>query len=301
MKIEIPISKSLIFIAIAGVFSAFFMGSLNLLFLIPLHFLASKYGRQEFLFGSGIALTLGLLIEIFRGLSIDILIPLGLLAGLLLLNLAPFKQGWLNLVVALLLSAGGTLLVLLLPGRNALISNLMEFMSASPETQELLSAIIPGTGLEEQVTFIIDILLRSLLLSAALVQLLACFIGRTIARGIRSWSGRRLEFPVWFIWIFIFSILAIMIGETQNILFFAYAGWNCLLLCSLLYFLKGLGILARFVRNKSLLPVLLILAIIIPVANMVFSIGLIILGIASIWIPMLESERKNENESNSEY
>ena len=301
-----PTKSSLAVIVLVGVFGAFLMGLVNMLFLIPLQFVASKRGKQDFLLSSILTLLVGLLFWSLRGRGIDFLIPLGLLFALFVMNSDQLQQGWLRLIIAAALSAAGTMIMLLITGRGEMLSDMLEILRAIPEMQQLLSDIVPGTGLEQQLNFLLDLLFRSVLLSSTLVLLFAYGIGRGIAQGIRSLFQVfvRFTFPEELIWFFIISLVALMLGEALNIPFFIYGGWNCLLLSALLYWIRGLGILIRFAQSRPFLrvalPGLLILVIILPGVNLIFSIGLAVLGISSIWIPKLERihERKN-NESNS--
>ncbi len=270
------------------------MYSLSIFYLAPLQFTWSKYGRQEFLLSSVISLCTGLLLSVFRGIGQEILIPLGLLAGLAALNMLQFNEGWKRLIIASLFCTLGTILVLGITGRDTLITGIISALEGSPEIEELFAAIVPRQGLEQQINFIFDLALRAIVLSSTLSLILGYGLGRALGSGVSSLLRIRLNFPEWFIWVFIVSAIVLMAGEILTIIPLSYIGWNCFLFAALLYFLKGFGILAGLLGKKPFIPALLILAILVPGVNAIFILGLVILGIASIWIPQLNKNTHEE-------
>ena len=282
---------------VAAVSSAIFMGSVNMLFLIPLQFVASKYGKRDFLFSSLLAVLLGLVLWILRRMGTDFFVPLSLLAALFVLNGSMFRLElpvWLRIVLAALLSGGGMAVSLLAIGRSEILTGLVAVLSASPEFVELLAELVPGIELEQQLALFVDILFRLVLMSSTLILLFAYGIGKVLGQRFRSLFQllERFELPSQLIWFFIISLAVVMFGERLAIPVLIFGGWNCFLLSALLYCIRGLGIFVCFAQSKvfmrGVLPGLLLLIILLPGANVVFAAVFVILGISSIWIPYAE-------------
>jgi hypothetical protein len=96
----------------------------------------------------------------------------------------------------------------------------------------------------------------------------------------------------WHIWVLSFSLLAVLGGGWGKIFFLEIAGWNVLMICSMLYLVQGTGITVFVLTRKELsagfrilLHVGIVLVIISPGINVVALGGLILLGIAENWVP----------------
>jgi hypothetical protein len=101
------------------------------------------------------------------------------------------------------------------------------------------------------------------------------------------------------IWVFSGSLLLVVLTGMARLEILEIILWNILVLCVILYFTQGLGILqfffARFALSpflKLFLVVLLVVVLLSPFLNLLLLGGLFLLGVAENWAP-LRAQKKN--------
>jgi hypothetical protein len=93
------------------------------------------------------------------------------------------------------------------------------------------------------------------------------------------------------IWIFSFSILAVVLTEITGLSIPGIAAWNVLVICGLMYLAQGAGIVLHFLARRGPLMrlamnILIVVMIFSPGIN-AFALGLLVLlGIAENWLPL---------------
>ena len=92
------------------------------------------------------------------------------------------------------------------------------------------------------------------------------------------------------VWVFLGSWMVVLITLIVDIPLLASFAWNAALACSLLYMVQGMAILAFLVRkrnpgaNVSRIFFLAFLLVMLPGVNVVFVLGLPILGVSETWV-----------------
>ena len=94
------------------------------------------------------------------------------------------------------------------------------------------------------------------------------------------------------IWVLSLSLLLVVLTGVAKLEIPEIFLWNILMLCIILYFAQGLGIVQFFFSRPSMLPflrlfliVLFIVLIFSPVVNVILLVGIVLLGIAENWAP----------------
>jgi hypothetical protein len=93
-----------------------------------------------------------------------------------------------------------------------------------------------------------------------------------------------------FIWVLSFSILLVLAASVFKWIVPEVLVWNILVLCVILYFAQGLGILQHFLLTappliRLLLPLLFVVLVFSPGINAVLLGATVLLGIAENWAP----------------
>jgi hypothetical protein len=95
------------------------------------------------------------------------------------------------------------------------------------------------------------------------------------------------------IWVFSASLLLVVLTRIARLEIPEIILWNILILCVILYFTQGLGILQFFLSRFALQPfprvlliVLLVIVLFSPFLNVFLLGGLFLLGIAENWLPL---------------
>jgi len=99
------------------------------------------------------------------------------------------------------------------------------------------------------------------------------------------------------IWVLSLSLLLVVLSRVARLEIPEIFLWNILIICIILYFAQGLGIVQFFLSRPSMLPflrlfliVLFIVLIFSPVVNVILFVGIILLGIAENWAPFRASK-----------
>jgi len=94
------------------------------------------------------------------------------------------------------------------------------------------------------------------------------------------------------IWVFSSSLLLVVFTRVTKLEIPEIILWNILIVCAILYFAQGLGILQSFFQRSSFTPfvrllfgVLIVVMLLSPFLNVFFLGGLVLLGIAENWVP----------------
>jgi len=196
--------------------------------------------------------------------------------------------------------------IMISPGFSAYVSSVLDnlvskyFFSPSDVVQNALMASITGDSIVE--------LMKSLVLrGGGLASItLMFFISRQISLFFYRVSSARMRgtripnvsslaaFHVSprLIWVLSFSLLFLVLTRIIKLEVPEIILWNVLVLCIILYFAQGSGILQFFLTKPSipffhrfLLTVLLFILVFSPVVNAVLLAGVILLGIAENWAP----------------
>ena len=100
------------------------------------------------------------------------------------------------------------------------------------------------------------------------------------------------------IWVLSGSLLLVVLVRTLKLETPEIILWNILILCAILYFAQGLGILQFFVTRPSMHPflrlflyILFIVLLFSPVINAILLAGVVLLGIAENWVPFRASKQ----------
>ena len=137
--------------------------------------------------------------------------------------------------------------------------------------------------------------LVSIVFMLYICQQISLFLSRMFhrARGAKpSRTGTLMAFHVYpiIIWVFSGALFLVVLFRITGFQIPEIILWNILVLCVILYFAQGLGILQFFLARPLLPPflrffllVMLVVLIFSPVLNAVFFVGIILLGIAENW------------------
>jgi hypothetical protein len=164
------------------------------------------------------------------------------------------------------------------------------------------SDVVQNALLESLSPAIVMDLMKSLVLRGG--SLISCvllfFISRQISLGLVRFSlrekggGSLIPFHAYpaLIWIFSVSLPLVIFAKVLKFEIPEIILWNILILCGILYFAQGLGIMQFFLARPAVSPflrfslyVLCIVLIFSPVINMILVGGIAILGIAENWVP----------------
>jgi hypothetical protein len=101
------------------------------------------------------------------------------------------------------------------------------------------------------------------------------------------------------IWVFSASLFLVVVTGATRLEILQIILWNILVLCVILYFTQGLGILQFFLLRFALSPftkvffvVVLVVVLFSPFLNVLLLGGLFLLGVAENWVP-LRAPKKN--------
>ncbi|MFP3041937.1 hypothetical protein LQZ19_08960 [Treponema primitia] len=154
-----------------------------------------------------------------------------------------------------------------------------------------------------------DLAIRGgILMSWALLFFISCQISLVITwlvRRIVQRSSPRILQRMWpngllvnfhlraeCIWALSFSLLAVLAGVSLKLAPLEIVGWNILVICIILYLTQGGGIALFFLTRVFIPPgmrfflnLFILVLILSPGINVVFLVGLVLLGIAENWVP----------------
>jgi len=100
------------------------------------------------------------------------------------------------------------------------------------------------------------------------------------------------------IWVFSFSLFLIVVTRITGIVVLEIILWNVLVICAILYFAQGLGILQFFIARftwpfaRFFVGLLFLLFLFSPFLNLLLLGGLVLLGLTENWMPIRASKNK---------
>ena len=185
---------------------------------------------------------------------------------------------------------------------NSMINSLISMYSSSG-ADVVQNALLESLTAETVMGIIMAFMFRGGSLVSCIFLYFCC---RQISLFIvRLWSRRRgvyfagsrplalfHVYPV-VIWILSVSLLLVIVTRTLKLEIPEIVLWNILVLCAILYFAQGMGILQYLISRPRVSPflrfalhVLFVILLFTPVINAVFLGLIVLLGIAENWIPL---------------
>lgn len=300
-----------------GLVAAFLFqsGLLLLLFLVPLQFLWVKRGPNSFFVSSGVALAGVLGAKIVQALRLaaeqvdyallfaDMLLPIGLIAGLYVANfrrpIAGYTVG--GVYRLLLATAAGFLVTLPLVAYMARLEIVSSAVDAQIELFEAMLGAEPGAesliGGEQAraalTQLAVDVFYGTYVAGIGMLIALDWYVGHRIARryGENTPDVRQIRIPATVVWPFVAALGLSALTLAADLGFLRYVIWNATLLLGFLYAVQGYAIarhlLDRFNVSRGLQFVLVVVAVMmlfIPGVNLIVVVGLPGLGLSETWI-----------------
>ena len=293
----------------------FYSGMFAFLFAVPVQVAYSKRGPDQ-----GVATTIitALVIvvvhllqalrfetagnEAIRILFLDSLMPIGLLAGLALFNLAKGYEWWIRIVFA------GAIAVL---GAFPSLRLLQQAAAGNGALAEQMTSMLSVLGINENARQWIEMVQQIVFNSVGL--------GVTVAIAANWWIGRNFasrgnapvavlryaRVPDELIWGVIGGLAVVVAGWIGTVPAWAEViGWNVLLVGSFLFAVQGIGLAQHLLVRRGVGPagerwVLTgaLILLFMPGLNVVVSIGLPLFGMSELWI---DYKRGESYESNTE-
>lgn len=162
--------------------------------------------------------------------------------------------------------------------------------STSPDASAVLSEFSP----EKIVTLVKTIFLRDFV--AAYFFLLSGSWFISDAAACRKNKSRRFKVelftvPEWFIWIFIVSLVGLLVDHLIGMGWWGYLFWNSTLILLIVYGIDGVGVMRNLFKKynvtrqkqRSVYMIIFIL-LIIPGINLVVLLGIPGLGVSELWV-----------------
>lgn len=233
--------------------------------------------------------------QVLRIMLLDSLMPIGLLAGLTVFNIARGYPWWVRLLTAAGIAVAGALPSLRL---------LHQAVEGEGALAEQLTSMLTILGVDDNAQLWIEMVQRVVFSSVGL--------GLTVAVAANWWIGRNIAFrgtapvsvlrtarvPDQMIWVVISGLAVVVLGWLRDVPFWAeIIGWNSLLIASFLFAVQGIGIAQHLLVLRGVGPLgerwvltgVLIL-IFLPGINVVVSIALPLFGMSELWIDYKRGE-----------
>lgn len=292
----------------------FYSGVFSYLFAVPVQVLFARYSVVRGLIGSaltGAVVLVATLVQVSRVESVmpevsrlvmlQVLTPLGILAGLALFNAARTIPWWQRLLAAGALATLGAL-----PGLR-----LLEAAAAGEEPfAAQLQSMLRMAGVVEQPGLIIT------RVREVVMNVLA--IGMTAAIAANWWLGtnlvarrrggmvslRRVRLDDRLIWLVIVGLALIVVSWSGATSLAAPVGWNAALVGAFLFGIQGLGLAQHLAWRRGAGPLVerwvltgVLIALLIPGLNVAIIVALPLFGMSELWI---NYRRRHDDESDSE-
>jgi hypothetical protein len=293
----------------------FYSGLFAFLFAVPVQLVYTKYGPQKGMMtaaGTAIAIVAVHLLQVtrletiptdmVRLLFLDSLMPVGLLAGLTVINLDHRHPWWGRLLVGsvvALLGAVPSLRLLALAGDGTgplsdQLSAMVEMLGVSENTDELIRTI-------QQVAMNT--------VGIGLVATLAAnwWLGRSIV--LRRYGLMQSLRPARvmndLVWVVIAGLAIVVGSEFVEAGFATSIGWNALLVGAFLFGVQGVGLIQHLLRlrggtdrGERWVPTVVLMLLFVPGLNLLVMLGVPLLGMSEVWI---DYRRGEEYEGHSEH
>jgi hypothetical protein len=285
----------------------FYSGFLTFLFAVPVQVAYTRHGDYRGLATAGAAVLLILAVHSLQaarfagtgGLSaglivMDVLMPLGILAGLSVFNLARQYPWWLRL-----LAGSGIALLAAFPSLR-----LIATFDRNGGDSSQLRAMLAMMGVENNWELWADLVRRIVLSSIGVALTAGIAANFWLGNGIvKRTSGtvislRRVRVPEQLVWMVIAGLAIIVItwiGAADRV---APIGWNLALVGGFLFAIQGVGIIQHLLHRRGVgsngerwVLTIALIALFIPGMNIVVAGGLPLLGISEVWVDYKRGER----------
>lgn len=282
----------------------FYSGFFTFLFAVPVQVVFSRRGAERGLLAAGITVLLVLAVHTVQALRfsgpagyvlLDVLTPVGMLAGLAFFNLARRYPWWLRLI-----AGGGIALVAALPGLRALL------MAGAGEGElgEQFRSMFAMMGVNQDWELWVDLITRVVLSSVGLALTAGIAANWWLGNGIVLRGAgavqtlRYARVPDRLIWMVITGLAIIVASWVSGVGTYAPAGWNLALVGGFLYSIQGIGLIQHLLHLRGVSPqgerwvlTVALIAFFIPGMNVLVAGGLPLLGMSELWIDYRRGDR----------
>jgi hypothetical protein len=233
---------------------------------------------------------------------LDSLMPIGILAGLTVFNLARQYDWWVRLV-----GATGVAVVGAIPSLRLLRRAVAGEGALAEQLQSMLSVLGVAENPDQWLLLVERVVFDSIGLGLLVAIAANWWIGRSFA-----WRGappaglcRQARVPEDIVWFVISGLAVVILAWLRDVsLWLEMAGWNVLLIASFLFAVQGIGILQHLVVRRGGSPTAerwvitgVLILMFLPGLNIVVSVGLPLFGMSELWI---DYKRGESYESNTE-
>lgn len=290
----------------------FYSGFFTFFFAVPVQVAYSRHGNDRGMMATGAAAALILVMHIVNALRvtgatslslvlIDVLMPMGMLGGLLVYNVVRRYPWWMRL-----LAGGAIALVAAIPSLR-IIAMLGQ---DNGEMVEQFNSMLTLMGVEQNREIWADLVRRIVLSSVGLALTAGIAANWWLGNGIvRRTDGvtvslRTARLPEQLVWMVIAGLAIIVIswaGASQR---FAPIGWNLALVGGFLFAIQGVGLIQHLLHRRGVgfygerwVLTIILLALFIPGINVLVAGGLPLFGMSEVWI---DYKRGVQYEGNSE-
>jgi hypothetical protein len=293
----------------------FYSGVFAFIFAVPVQIAYSRYGKEKGLIVAGVTAGLVIVVHLLQAvrfeaagtgvvriLFMDSLMPIGILAGLSLFNVARHYDWWVRLVGAAAVALLGAV-----PSLHLLRQAVIGEGPLAEQLTDMLSVL----GINENPGQWIEMVQRIVFNTIGLGLLAAIaanwWIGRSFSRKGLAPAGilRQAEVPDEGVWVVIAGLALVILAWLRDVsLWIEMAGWNVLLIASFLFAIQGMGILQHLIVRRGAGPAAerwivtgVLILMFLPGLNIIVSIGLPLFGMSEVWI---DYKRGESYESNTE-
>jgi hypothetical protein len=190
--------------------------------------------------------------------------------------------------------------------RELMLEQFMLIMQIGQQTG--MEAVFPASGAQQLYTVTVETIKRTFLAGTAVQFGVALFAGYLIhsrRSGTRKLDVSGFHAPAQFLWPFLIAWSVVLLSLVVDIGLLGIVGWNLALVLGLVYFLQGWAIIGHFLahRNRRLSPgtivMLVLLFVLVPGINVLFMVGIPLLGVSETWIQYRVVNKENTDENNS--
>ncbi len=300
-------------LAITALLSAvlFYSGFFTFLFAVPVQYSYTRHGGHRGVLATISAGVLILAVHLFRVVRIssavgapefvvlDVLMPLGMLAGLAVFNVARQYPWWLRLLgggAVALIAAFPSLRVIALLGQG------------NGELTEQFNSMLNVMGVEHNHEIWVQLVRRIVLSSIGLALTAGIAANWWLGTGIARRSDgavltlRRARVPDRLVWMVIGGLAVVVATWITGAGRFAPVGWNFLLVGGFLFAIQGIGLIQHLLHLRGVgaygerwVLTLVLVGLFIPGVNVLVAGALPLLGISELWIDYRRGERYEGN------
>lgn len=322
--------RDVITLSIAAL-ALYHLGPLLVLFIVPMQVLVLRRGEHGYrtgiliFLGGEVAFKAVSLMLFARGpiepllVSLDVLLPLSMLAGLFVLNRGrlgtlTFGRGTGVFIAAVVCGAVSLPLVIYL-GSSKTMSDMLAAQFRLAQQLGILPAAAGDSNMGSLITAVIGLFYRLYLFGLFVLITGGWYLGTRFERRARAFravvrpaggaergagaedgvpkavSVRNVSLPSPALWILLVSWVGVLAGRFVSLGPFIYAFWNFALIGAFLYAVQGVGIILTLLDRTSAgrgiriaLSIAGIVLLFVPVANVVLAIGLPLFGVSKTWV-----------------